>query len=71
MFSDEPTVDLRPLNLCTLGTCTATIKDFFSTTNALFSKTRLTAPSNSIVWRPQSRPRTEARARRRDDHQGT
>src|SRR5262252_5303033 len=31
---------------------------------------RLTVPSDSIVWRPRRRPRTEARARRRDDHSG-
>jgi hypothetical protein len=30
----------------------------------------LTAPSDSRAWRPQRRPRTEARARQRDDHKG-
>src|SRR5215475_5196615 len=29
---------------------------------------RLAVPSNSIVWRPERQPRTEARARPRDDH---
>jgi len=31
---------------------------------------RLTVPSDSIVWRPRRRPRTEAWTRRRDDHSG-
>ena len=31
---------------------------------------RRTVPSDSIMWRPQRRPRTEARAWRRDERSG-